>query len=121
MSRTLYASEDEASGLLAYKIVEEVGGNLLTLFHAGHTGTRVVPRDVWIRAHEAQVRDGSGQRTYLSGHHIFLSRIECEAHLDKFRVRRERLRVVPCLVQGIRHKAHSPAPVMLARWIKFSS
>lgn len=103
----------------AYKIVEEVGENLLTLFHAGGTGTRVIPRGVWIRAHEAQVRDGSGDRTYLSGHHVFLTREDCVAHLDRFRARRERLRIVRVLVRGIRSKAHSPAPVMLARRIMF--
>ncbi len=103
----------------AYKIVEEVNGNTLTLFHAGGTGTRVIPRDVWIRAHEARVRDGSGDRTYLSGHHVFLTHEACEAHLSKFRARRDRLRVVECLVRGLRPKAHSPAPVMLARWIRF--
>ncbi len=103
----------------AYKIMEEVRGNLLTLFHAGGTGTRIVPRNVWIRAREEQVRDGSGKRTYLSGHHIFLDRVDAIRHLVKFRARRERLRVVPCLVRGIRCKVHSPAPVMLARWIMF--
>ena len=105
----------------AYKIMEEVRGNLLTLFHAGHTGTRVVPRDTWIRAHEARVRDGSGDRTYLSGHHVFLTREACEAHLSKFRTRQERLLIVECLVREIRPKMHSHAPVMLARWIRFPS
>ncbi len=106
---------------VAYKIVEEVGGNLLTLFHAGGTRTRIIPRDVWIRAREVWVSDGSGERTYLSGHHVFLERDACEAHLSKFRKRRERLRVVPCVVRVIRPKEHSPAPVMLARWIKIPS
>ncbi len=104
---------------LAYKIVEEVDGKLLTLFHAGGTGTRVIPQDVWIRAREARVRDGSGDRTYLSGHHVFLTREACVAHLGRFRTRRERLIVVECLVRDIRPKEHSPAPVWLARWIRF--
>lgn len=103
----------------AYKIVEEIDGHILTLFHAGGTGTRVIPRDVWIQAREVWVRDGSGNRTYLSGHHVFLDREACVAHLERFRARRDLLIVVECLVQVIRPKEHSPAPVMLARWIKF--
>lgn len=111
----------ESRQQVAYKIVEEVGGNLLTLFHAGGTRTRIIPLDVWIRAYEGPVRDGSGDRTYLSGHHVFLSRRACVDHLAKFRVRRDRLRVVSCLVRNVRPKAHSPSPVVLARWIKIPS
>ncbi len=109
------------TGRTAYKIVEMVDGNLLTLFHAGGTGTRIIPRDVWIRAREAPVRDGSGDRTYLSGHHVFLTHEACVAHLERFRKRRERLVIVACLVRAVRPKVHSRAPVMLARWIRFPS
>ncbi len=111
----------ESRQQVAYKIVEEVGGNLLTIFHAGGTRTRIIPRDVWIRAYEGPVRDGSGDRIYLSGHHVFLEYTAAIAHLSKFRMHRERLRVVPCLVREVRSKRHSPAPVMLARWIKIPS
>lgn len=102
----------------AWKIVEVVDGAIKTLFH-GLDGSRTMPRGVWLNARETEVRDGSGNRTYLSGWHVLMSKAEALFYLSRFTARADRLRVVECWVEGLRPKAHSPANVMLARRIKF--
>lgn len=102
----------------AYKIVEVVDGKIKSLFH-GLNGSRTMPEGVWIKADERMVRDGTGDRMYVSGWHVFLELHQAIHYLKRFTARPDLLKVVECKVRGIRPKYHSPAPVILARRIMF--
>lgn len=101
---------------LCYRLVE-IGknGEYKTLFH-GVNKSRTLPRGKWLRAEVKWVNDGSGTH-YWSGFHVLKSRAECERYFKRFRKRKHR-RVVECLVHGLRPKAHSPHPVLLAAYMK---
>ena len=61
---------------VAFKIVEVVDDGIRTLFH-GLNGSRRMPRGIWLRADERQVKDGTSNTSYMSGWHVFLSRLDC--------------------------------------------
>ena len=50
----------------AYKIVEQHGLHLKTLFH-GLGGSRTLAYGKWLTAVKKQVKDGTSKTTYLSG------------------------------------------------------
>jgi len=100
-----------------YKIVEKYpDGKVKTLFH-GVNRSRLLPKGEWLEAEEKMVRDGSCQTYYLSGWHILKSKKEAQEYMKKFRKRLELLKIVPCEAKEIRPKAHSNAPVFLAKRI----
>ena len=49
----------------AYKIVEQHGLQLKTLFHGLH-GSRTLPYGRWLTALKRDVKDGTSKTTYLS-------------------------------------------------------
>jgi len=100
-----------------YKIVEKHPKGLKTLFH-GNNGSRFLEPNIWLRANEKMVIDGSDGRTYLSGWHVLKSYDKAVSFLNRrFRKRKELLHIVPCKVKNIRVKP-SNSIVFLARWIK---
>ena len=105
-----------------WKIVEQdiIPGAYKTLFH-GLNGSRTVPKDVWLKAVEKMVKDGTSKTSYLSGFHILKSKEECEEYLKYFTTEKNRV-IVPCLARGnIRSKSHSRHPVFLTSEIKLLS
>jgi len=103
-----------------WKIVEQdkKTGNYKTLFH-GINGSRTMQKDIWLKAVEKMVKDGTSKTSYLSGFHILRSKEECEEYLKYFKSEVNRV-IVPCLAKGnIREKSHSRHPVFLSREIKF--
>jgi|TARA_R100001086_G_scaffold232773_1_gene154164 hypothetical protein len=98
----------------AYKIVEQHGLHLKTLFH-GLDGTRTLPYGRWLTAVKKDVKDGTSKTTYLSGWHVLKSREAAEAYLRAFTQRLDILKIVPVDVRGeVRLKAHSRSEVYLA-------
>ena len=100
-----------------YKIVERDSESTKTLFH-GVNRSRLLKKGEWLEAEEKMVRDGSCQTYYLSGWHILPSKQVATDYLKRFKNRLELLKIVPCEAKEIRPKAHSNAPVFLAKWIK---
>ena len=98
----------------AYKIVEQHGPHLKTLFH-GLDGTRTLPYGRWLTAVKKEVKDGTSKTTYLSGWHVLMSRDAAEDYLRAFTKRLDILKIVPVDVRGeVRLKAHSRSEVYLA-------
>lgn len=99
----------------AYKIVESDNrGNLKMLFH-GINKSKIIAPDVWIKADEKMVKDGTSKTEYLSGWHVLLTHQGCVDYLSAFKNRLDQLHIVEVLVKEIRPKEHSPSPVFLAR------
>ena len=98
----------------AYKIVEQHGLHLKTLFH-GLDGTRTLPYGKWLTAVKKDVKDGTSKTTYLSGWHVLMSRAAAEDYLGAFTKRLDILKIVPVDVRGeVRLKEHSRSEVYLA-------
>ena len=98
----------------AYKIVEQHGPHLKTLFH-GLDGTRTLPYGKWLTAVKKRVKDGTSKTTYLSGWHVLKSRSAAEDYLRAFTKRLDILKIVPVDVRGeVRLKGHSRSEVYLA-------
>ena len=53
-----------------YKIIDQIDGKYKTLFH-GLNGSKTIPTNQWLKAEEKLVSDGSGNKKYLSGWHLF--------------------------------------------------
>lgn len=85
-----------------------------TLFH-GINGSRVLERGQWIKAVKRPVSDGG--TVYTAGFHVLEDRDDCQVYLDRFTRPRD-LRIIPVLARGLRPKAHSPYPVLLADWMQ---
>lgn len=101
---------------IAYRLYEEKDGALYPLQHK--TGTPV-SIGTWMEADVKLARDGSGNRWYKAGFHATLCASDVIAYREHFRpARRERLRVVKVTIRDCWHKAHSPAPIMLARYMR---
>jgi hypothetical protein len=100
----------------AFKIVEQHADGVRTLFHGLHGSRRLEPGR-WLRADQREVRDGTSKTTYLSGWHVLPTREDCEAYLEKFTERLDRLRIIECEVRNPRPKTHSPSPVFLAEYL----
>ena len=83
-----------------WKIVEqdEKTGDYKTLFH-GLNGSRTLSKNVWLKAVEKMVGDGTSKTRYLSGFHILKTKEECEEYLTYFKTEKNRV-IVPCLARG---------------------
>lgn len=101
-------------GVVVYKIVDIDGDVIKTLFH-GNNGSRVLRKGQWLRAVERTVRDGVST-PYRSGWHVMPSLEACLQYLGKFKNIAPKA-VVRCRAQGLRDKAHSTSPVLLARFL----
>lgn len=103
----------------AYRIVDVGnGGALRTLFH-GTNRSRDLPVNEWLEADVRPVRDGSGDRWYLSGWHSLPSYDAALQYLDRFSDERQRhLLIIEVEVLDTWDKAHSPNPVILSRWMR---
>jgi hypothetical protein len=102
----------------AFKIVELENGEIKTLFH-GINNSRTMPTGVWLEADEKIVRDGSGDRYYISGWHTLPTYEDCVKYMSRFKNRTDILTIVPCEIKDIRLKDHSKSPVNLSKYIKF--
>lgn len=104
--------------MIAYRICERKGENLLTLFHP-NKGSRVLPMNKWLTADIKNVSDGSRKTSinYISGFHALEDINECREFIKKFRKQRD-LVLVECEVEGIRKKYHSRSNIILADKIK---
>jgi hypothetical protein len=69
-----------------------------------------------MEAEQKLVIDGGGQREYLSGFNVLLSREKAVEYLQRFTAPRD-LRIARCDVFGLRPKPTNP-DVWLARWLK---
>ena len=97
--------------LLYYKIVEKQGDEFLTLFH-GINGSRVLPKNKWIKAViKDNVMDGKGSK-YTSGLHIIDGYENALEYLNRFK-RTDRV-IVPCYAKGLKRKTKSKPYVYLA-------
>lgn len=94
-----------------YKIVDEIKGQIKTLFH-GYGGERKIPTAKWIFADVKIVSDGKGTQ-YISGFHIITTHEECVDYLKRFK-NIEPKRIVKCIAKSIRPKSHSRHSVYLA-------
>ena len=94
-----------------YKIVDEIKGELKTLFH-GMQGSRKLPYEKWLIADIKEVRDGKGT-SYISGFHIMPTLEETESYLTRFK-NIEPKRIVQCIVKSVRPKTHSRHEVYLS-------
>ncbi len=100
----------------AYRLYEERGGELFPLQHK--TRTPVVLGE-WMEADIKTARDGSGNRWYRAGFHSVPTVEDATAYKAHFRSeRKNRLRVVEVEVSETWEKDHSPAPVILSRYMR---
>ena len=105
----------------AYKIVEQHGLHLKTLFH-GLDGSRTLPYGRWLTAVKKPVKDGTSKTTYLSGWHVLKTRDAAKDYLRAFTKRLDILKIVPVDVRGeVRRKEHSRSEVYLVDEIKLHS
>ena len=101
---------------VAYRLYEERNDNLYPLQHKTGTPVKV---GQWMEADVKLARDGSGDRWYRAGFHSVPTIADAMAYKNHFRsARRERLRVVEVEVSDTWRKEHSPAPVILSRYIR---
>ena len=97
-----------------YKIVDEINGELKTLFH-GMQGSRKLPYEQWLIADIKEVSDGKGT-VYISGFHIMPTFKETEDYLTRFKNIKPK-RIVQCIVKSVRPKIHSRHRVYLSEMI----
>ena len=97
-----------------WRLFEEKGGELHSLFH-GVNGSRRVTEGVWLEADVRTVRDGAGDRWYLSGWHVFTD----ESGLDYLGRFRKPRRLVAVQVE-VDHTWPKPTnkDILLARWMR---
>lgn len=100
--------------MMRWRLFEERGGNLHTLFH-GLNGSRVIPEGQWLEAVVKPVRDGANQERYDSGWHVFADESGLE-YLGRFRNPR-RLVAVEVEVDIVRPKPTNPN-ILLAQWMR---
>jgi len=98
---------------LRWRLFEEQGDDLLTLFH-GLNGSRRIPPGQWLESPDKLVRDGVG-RWYQSGWHVFADESGLE-YLQRFRKPRT-LVAVQVEVAGTWPKPTNPN-ILLARWMR---
>lgn len=100
----------------AYRLYEQRDGELYPLQHKTRTP---VPVGEWVEADVKVARDGSGDRWYRAGFHSVETLEAAVAYMSHFRTaRRERLRVVRVEISDVWRKEHSPAPVLLSRFMR---
>jgi hypothetical protein len=103
--------------MIAYKIIRKENNKFQTLFH-GLNGSKVIKLNIWLEANVDFGRDGSGNRYYIHGWHSFLYLNEAKQYLNRFK-ETENLTILKCEVKDTWKKEHSPAPIILSRYIKF--
>ena len=99
-----------------YKIVDYIDSKRKTLFH-GLNGSKIIETGKWLKADIKPVKDGTSKTTYLSGWHIVPTEQECHDYLKKFK-NIDNKAIIRVLAKNLRPKAHSPANVYLAEWMK---
>jgi len=105
----------------AYKVFEihihKVTGEPVpkTLFH-GHHGTRRLPLDFWLRAHQRVVTDGSRQHRYRAGFHIYPDLEGVKRWLQGVKIVENRV-VVEVDAEFIRDKPNARTGTLLAKWM----
>lgn len=89
---------------IVYKIVRRNKNILKTLYHGFHR-SRVLPKNVWIKAEKKIVRDGSrkNSREYLSGIHCFKDIDTAVMYLLRFK-NIDNLKIYKCYAKGLRQK-----------------
>lgn len=86
-----------------YKIVGmSEFGNYKTLFHGVH-GSKLLGRNIWIKADKKYVVDGSGGKCYLSGIHCFKNKKVAEKYLTRFSNTEDKL-IIKCEARNLRQK-----------------
>lgn len=85
-----------------YKIVLNEDGVLKTLYK-GIEGSRTLRFNEWMKATKKWSTDGSGQKPYLTGIHVFKDKKIAKDYLNNFRTERPRV-VVECEAKGLRQK-----------------
>lgn len=90
-----------------YKIVVSYSGLLKTLFH-GINGSRILKKNIWLKADEKYVSDGSGGKTYKSGFHVFLTKQTAKTYFKKFKNKTNRI-IIECLAENLRIKPTNPS------------
>jgi hypothetical protein len=89
------------------------------LFSLQHKTKTPVPIGEWLEAEIKTGRDGSGDRYYRVGFHSVPTVEDAQSYLKHFRpARRARLKIVEVEVSETWSKEHSPAPVILSRFLK---
>lgn len=99
--------------MLKWRLFEEKNGDLHTLFH-GVDGSRRIVEDLWYRADNRLVRDGTSKTWYEGGFHVFAD-AQGLAYLERF-TKPRRLVAVQVLVDGLRPKPTNPE-ILLADWM----
>ena len=112
-----------SKGKIYYKIVEWKGGEDYRLLHYGIDREKRIPLNRWLEAEiKENVRDGSGDRRYTSGIHIFDDENSARQYSGKFKDevggKRRITTVVKCYAEGVKKKEHSKSNVYLADRIK---
>jgi hypothetical protein len=96
---------------LHWRLFEVRDGDLYTLFH-GIDGSRYVPEGEWLTASDKLVRDGTGDKWYPGGFHVFADESGLK-YLGRFRKPRK-LVAVQVEVEGLTPKPTNPS-ILLAR------
>ena len=103
-----------------YRLCRDKKGQPHTLFH-GVQGRCQLDLDIWIRADQKRVRDGSGRTWYRSGFHVMPDMPSLDKLAKRFK-NKEDLVVVEVEVFGeVWPKSHSPYNVLLTEMIKIST
>jgi hypothetical protein len=103
----------------AYRLFEVAeDGALLTLFHRTEQGSRRVPIGEWLEAKARWVSDGSGNRRYRAGFHIFAPECDAETFVQRHFRRPRTLAIVEVEVKDLRPKPTNPNRVLLARHMR---
>jgi len=101
-----------------YKIVDkDRHGNFKMLFH-GIKGSKIIPKNEWVKSERKAVRDGSIGTVYISGWHVMMNLDEAKQYLSKFTANIERVIVMIDVRGKIWAKEHSPSNVHLCEEIK---
>ena len=102
----------------AFRLFEVRDGLPTTLFH-GVDRDRTMPMGKWIEAEVEPVHDGTDGTTYQSGFHVAKTKEVMTEYLGRFEKERP-LVICPVTVEDVWEKSHSPADVLLARWMHIS-
>lgn len=103
-----------AEANMRWRLFEQKGDKLFTLFHGIH-GNRKVEEGVWYYADEKPVSDGSSSKTYLGGFHTFygMAPHEIEAYIGRFTKPRHLVLVNVC-VGGWKRRKPTNRKILLA-------
>jgi hypothetical protein len=103
---------------IGYRIVEIDNEKFKTLFH-GINGSRLLPKNQWIKAVRRIASEGVNGKKYISGFHVLEKLDDCLNYGKKFKKKSNR-RIISLTFKNYRKKRHSPSPVLLADEIYIS-